>query len=200
MATPARRATPATKQTGETKGKKRIRATTEADLRLVEPVEEDLRVTTGSGNPWADLGLPEAEEKNIKADIMVRLKLELLAQELTQTAAGERMGLKQPDVSAILRGTLTGYSVFKLLEALASLGYDLDIVSRRRADRSLGKIRFTSGERFPSGPVFRDRWGARGAPPSAHVTWYPLYRGRQRAAAHLRTPLVRPPNRPKGAV
>ena len=41
---------------------------------------------------------------------------------LTQTQAAELMGLKQPDLSAVLHGRLNGYSVERLARCLSALG------------------------------------------------------------------------------
>ncbi len=41
---------------------------------------------------------------------------------LTQTEAAERMGLKQPDLSALLHGKVNGYSVERLARCLSALG------------------------------------------------------------------------------
>ena len=96
--------------------------------------EEDTRIEVGSGNVFADLGLPDPEERLVKADISIRI--EDLVQErcLTQVAAASLMGLSQPDISNILRGRLKGFSVFRLLECLTALDQDVAIVIRPKGD------------------------------------------------------------------
>ncbi len=95
-----------------------------------EPSEAETAVFVGSDNVFADLGLPNPEERQAKA--MVALHIEQLIQEsrLTQSAAAQRMSLTQPDVSLIVRGRLKGFTLERLLQALLSLDQDVDIVIR----------------------------------------------------------------------
>jgi hypothetical protein len=50
----------------------------------------------GSGNIFADLGLPDAEEHQLKAALVVHVRRLIEARKLTQTAAAKRIGIKQP--------------------------------------------------------------------------------------------------------
>jgi predicted XRE-type DNA-binding protein len=79
-------------------------------------------IEPSSGNVFADLGLPGAGEHAVKAELVTRIR------RLTQAAAGRIMGLKQPDVSKMLRGEFRGYSVERLLGFLVALGHDVEIV------------------------------------------------------------------------
>ena len=65
----------------------------------------------GSGNIFADLGLPNAEEHQLKAALVVQLHRLIKARKLTQTAAAKLAGIKQPDLSNILRGHYQGFSL-----------------------------------------------------------------------------------------
>ncbi len=58
-----------------------------------------LAVETGSGNVFADLGLPNPEEHQVKADLASRIDDIVRHRKLTQAKAAAVMGLKQPDVS-----------------------------------------------------------------------------------------------------
>jgi predicted XRE-type DNA-binding protein len=49
---------------------------------------------------------------------------------LTQVKAAERLGVSQPDVSKLMNGRHTGYSVDRLLALLNALEVDIDIVIR----------------------------------------------------------------------
>ena len=80
----------------------------------------DTRITTGSGNVFADLGLPETR----------RLAQQIKAFGLTQTAAGLQLGVSQPDVSRLMKGRPTGFSTDRLLAMLNALNLDVDIVVR----------------------------------------------------------------------
>jgi len=86
----------------------------------------------GSGNIFADIGLPNAEEHLLKAGLVVRLGQLVEARKLTQTAAAKLLGVKQPDLSNILRGHFRGYSVERLMRMLTAFNQDIDIVVRPR--------------------------------------------------------------------
>ena len=62
------------------------------------------RVTRGSGNVFADLGLPQPEERLAKAALALELARLIRAGGLTQKAAAERLGIDQPKVSHLSRG------------------------------------------------------------------------------------------------
>ena len=79
-------------------------------------------VTPSGGNVFADLGLPDAGEHQLRAWIVVHIGRRMKAEELTQIQAAERMGLKQPDLSAVLHGKFRGYSVERLARCLSALG------------------------------------------------------------------------------
>jgi predicted XRE-type DNA-binding protein len=91
------------------------------------------RVTRSSGNIFADLGLPDAEQHEHKARlaIVIGQRIEQLA--LTQQSAAKRMGVSQPDVSNILRGRFEGFSLERLLDCALALGNDVEIKVKRPA-------------------------------------------------------------------
>ncbi|MDP7602854.1 MAG: helix-turn-helix transcriptional regulator [Alphaproteobacteria bacterium] len=89
--------------------------------------KDDIAVERGSGNVFADLGLHSAESHLIKAELVSRLVRIIRECRLTQTQAGEIMGISQPDVSRLVRGDFREYSVERLLLAL---GRDVEIVIR----------------------------------------------------------------------
>mgnify|MGYP001156577959 FL=1 len=91
--------------------------------RLVEGIE----VETGSGNVFADLGLPDAEKLKIKSGLVIEIARAVRQLGLTQEEAGRRMGIPQPKVSALLRGNFANLSEHKLMDCLNRLGYDIEI-------------------------------------------------------------------------
>lgn len=86
-----------------------------------------------SRNVFADIGLPDAADHQLKADIVIEIKRVLEARGLTQTAAASLAGLAQPDLSNILRGRMKGFSVERLLRVLTALDQDVEIVVRPRS-------------------------------------------------------------------
>jgi predicted XRE-type DNA-binding protein len=94
--------------------------------RIIEGVE----VQRGSGNVFADLGLPDAEKLKIKTALVVEIRKAMRALGLTQQAAAKRMGIPQPKVSGMMRGDFTNLSERKLMDCLNRLGYDIEIAVR----------------------------------------------------------------------
>jgi predicted XRE-type DNA-binding protein len=93
----------------------------------------------GSGNVFADLGLPDAEELKAKALLVIEIVQIIEARCLKQAEAAEIMGIDQPKVSQLMRGKLDGFSMERLYRFLNALGRDIEIVvtpkpkSRREA-------------------------------------------------------------------
>jgi len=92
--------------------------------------EEDIPVRASSGNLFADLGRPDAEEALTRVRLAQQIAEIIEQQGLNQTDAAALMGLDQPKVSALVRGRLTGFSTDRLLRCLIALGQDVEIVVR----------------------------------------------------------------------
>ena len=84
----------------------------------------------GSGNVFADIGLPNAQEHLVKAQLVYKIDGLMKARGLKQATAAKLFGVKQPDVSKMLRGDFRQFSVERLLRFLVALGQDVDIVVR----------------------------------------------------------------------
>jgi predicted XRE-type DNA-binding protein len=76
----------------------------------------------GSGNVFADLGLPNAEEHLIKAQLVYKIDTLMKERRLKQVEAAHLFGVKQPDISKMLRGDFRQFSVERLLRFLVALG------------------------------------------------------------------------------
>jgi predicted XRE-type DNA-binding protein len=87
----------------------------------------NIRVEEGSGNIFADLGLPNPEQELLKARLTLQIYRIVKARGLTQAAAGEILGIKQPHVSALMRNRAGNFSVGRLIEFLTALGQDVRI-------------------------------------------------------------------------
>ena len=106
--------------------------------RFVEGIE----VEPGSGNVFADLGLPDAQKLKIKSGLVIEIAKAVRQRGLTQIEAADRMGIPQPKVSAMLRGDFTNLSERKLMDCLNRLGYDIEI-KVKPARQSLGHLVLT---------------------------------------------------------
>ena len=98
------------------------------------------KIEEGSGNVFADLGLPDAEELLSKAQLMGRIAEIIKGRRLTQDQAAEVLETTQPIVSNLMNGKLHGFSLERLVRFLNALGRDVDIVVKRRP-RSRGRAR-----------------------------------------------------------
>jgi predicted XRE-type DNA-binding protein len=105
----------------------------------------EIPVTRGSGNVFADLWFKDAEELQMKAELTRQLHNRIKALRLTQVQAGTRLGIGQPDVSKLMNGRYTGFSVERLFALLNALAVDVDITLRpRRAGKDArGTLRVT---------------------------------------------------------
>jgi predicted XRE-type DNA-binding protein len=89
-------------------------------------------ITRGSDNVFADLGFPDADERQTKLRLAYALNAIVDAQHLTQAAAAARLGLNQPKVSALRNYKLEGFSVERLMTLLNALDQDIEIVIRKK--------------------------------------------------------------------
>ncbi len=88
------------------------------------------RYETGSRNVFQDLGLPNAEEHLVKAQLVHKIDTLLKERGLKQAEAAALFGVRQPDVSKMLRGEFRQFSVERLLRFLVALDQDVSIVVR----------------------------------------------------------------------
>ncbi len=88
----------------------------------------------GSGNVFRDIGVPNAEEHLIKAQLVYKIDAILKRRRLKQTEAAALFGVRQPDVSKMLRGEFRQFSVERLLRFLVKLDQDVEIVVRPHRD------------------------------------------------------------------
>jgi predicted XRE-type DNA-binding protein len=100
--------------------------------------EEAIVMEASSGNVFADLGLPNAEQLKIKSGLTIEIVRAMRRLGLTQEDAGRRMGISQAKVSGLMRGDLANLSEAKLMECLSRLGYDIEI-KLTQADEPVGR-------------------------------------------------------------
>jgi len=106
--------------------------------RSAEPIEP---ITRGTGNVFADLGFPDAAERQAKLRLAYTLNQLLDGRTLSQAEAAKVLGVSQPKVSALRNYKLAGFSVERLMNLLTSLDQDVEIVIRRKPrSRKNGRI------------------------------------------------------------
>jgi predicted XRE-type DNA-binding protein len=102
----------------------------------------DIAWEESSGNVFADLGLPDADELLLKAGLARQISLILEERGLTQAEAARMLGTQQPKVSQLVRGALGGFSLERLIRYLNALGRDVEIVVHEQP-RSQGSATVT---------------------------------------------------------
>ncbi len=91
---------------------------------------------TGSRNVFKDIGVPNAEEHLVKAQLVFKIDTILKERALKQVEAADLFGIRQPDVSKMLRGEFRQFSVERLLRFLVALDQDVEIVIKPHRDRN----------------------------------------------------------------
>jgi len=94
-----------------------------------------------SGNVFADLESPRAEEALAKAELAQKIIDIIRARRLTQLQAAQLLKVDQPKISALTRGRLSGFSIDRLLRFLMLLGQDIEITVKSRRPRSRTRAR-----------------------------------------------------------
>jgi predicted XRE-type DNA-binding protein len=88
------------------------------------------RVTEGSGNVFADLGLPNPEQELLKAQLTLQIYTILKDSGMTQVEIAKILGVQQPQVSLLMRNRAGNFSVGRLMEFLTALRQDVEITVR----------------------------------------------------------------------
>lgn len=96
--------------------------------------KQDIEYEIGSGNVFADLGLPNPEERLLKARLASTIYDIIEARGWTQKHAAEVLGVSQPDVSKMTRGILKDFSVERLLHFLSRLEQRITISIQDKAN------------------------------------------------------------------
>ncbi|MCB9946230.1 MAG: XRE family transcriptional regulator [Rhodospirillaceae bacterium] len=95
-------------------------------------MKDDETITRGTGNVFADLGYPDAEERQTKLHLAHAINGVIGRRGLTQAAAAEKLGVNQPKVSALANYKLEGFSVERLMTFLTALDQDVEIVIKKK--------------------------------------------------------------------
>ena len=97
--------------------------------------------TPSSGNVFADLHLPHADDLLAKAELAAKIIAEIQRRRLTQSQAAAILGIDQPKISALKQGKLTGFSIERLVRFLLRLGRDVEIRVRGSSRSKSARLR-----------------------------------------------------------
>ncbi len=95
-----------------------------------------MQFEVSSRNVFKDLGLTNAEEHLVKAQLVYELDKALRNRKLNRVAAGELFRIPQRDVSKVLRGEFRQLPIHRLLGFLATLNPGIEIVVRPHRGQS----------------------------------------------------------------
>jgi len=85
-------------------------------------------VIHGSKNVYADMEFSDTEEMLVKAKLVTKIRQIIKDRGWTQKQAGKVLGMPQPKLSRMFAGEFCGISEAKMLDCLARLGRDVQIV------------------------------------------------------------------------
>lgn len=97
-------------------------------------------ITRGTTNVFADIGLPDASERQTKARLAMAINEIIKSRRLRQIQTAQLLGIPQPKVSALANYRLDGFSVEKLMGFLTALDQDVEIMIRPRIHSGVGGI------------------------------------------------------------
>jgi predicted XRE-type DNA-binding protein len=89
----------------------------------------------GGRNVFKDIGVRNADEHFVKAQLVFKIDTIMKKRRLKQVEAADLLGVRQPDVSKMLRGEFRQFSVERLLGFLVALDQDVEIVIKPHRGR-----------------------------------------------------------------
>ncbi len=89
-----------------------------------------------SGNPFADMGMADADARLAKAQLAQRITAIMRERDMTQQQMAEALGVDQPQVSRISRGQLHDFSFERLMHLVNRLNQDIEITVRDNTEPS----------------------------------------------------------------
>jgi predicted XRE-type DNA-binding protein len=84
-----------------------------------------IKAYESNDNVFADLGLPNPEERKLKSSIVIELHRLIKKSGLTQIKTAKLIGISQPDLSNLLRGDFENYSAERLMKMLTVFEQDI---------------------------------------------------------------------------
>lgn len=97
-------------------------------------------ITRGTGNVFADLGLPDPGDRQTKTRLAMAINDIIRQRRLKQAEAADILGVPQPKVSALANYRLDGFSAERLMGFLTCLDQDVEIMIRPRLREGAGAV------------------------------------------------------------
>ena len=106
-------------------------------------MSKKLEVVRGSGNAFADVGLPNTDAEYIKAQLAAELIRTMRQRKLTAVAVSKLTGATEADISRIRSAELSWFSIDRLVRILNGLDQHVRVmvgpISRKPARRMTGR-------------------------------------------------------------
>lgn len=97
---------------------------------------QNIKHTKSSGNVFQDMGLKNAKERLVKADLALKINQIIDKRNLKQADAAKILSINQPKISALANGRLRDFSIERLIEFLNRLDQDVEIIVHDKPKRS----------------------------------------------------------------
>lgn len=86
----------------------------------------EIEYEIGSGNLWADIGRPDAEEAFARAELMRKVTGIIRDRQLTDAQAAETLGTDARTVADLMSGRMSKFSLSRLISFMTTLGHDAE--------------------------------------------------------------------------
>jgi predicted XRE-type DNA-binding protein len=93
----------------------------------LENENDDFELIRGSGNVFADLGMKNPEQRQLRAILAAEIGKTLAADKLTVRAAEKITGVAAADFSRIRQAKLKGFTIDRLMTILDRLNQDVQV-------------------------------------------------------------------------
>ena len=90
-------------------------------------LEDEIEIVRGSGNIYADVGLPDAEARLMKGQIAIAIIKQQNALKLTARAAAKLAGCDPADIQRIRNAEWSKFTIDRLLKYATRMGCKVEI-------------------------------------------------------------------------
>ncbi len=90
-------------------------------------------ITPARANIFEELGLPDAENLKLRAQLMMEVRRYVEESGLTQAAAAKALKTTQPRLNEVLKGKIEKCTIDRLVQMLAEVGWHVSITVSKAA-------------------------------------------------------------------
>jgi predicted XRE-type DNA-binding protein len=109
---------------------------------MLDPSDTEFELS--SGNVFADIGFDNAEEMQLKSELVRQINKAIKERDLTSIQTKDLLNLNEEMLSNLSKGRLTEITLENLFRYLNILGRDLEVILKPRStSNSQGKLQVT---------------------------------------------------------